>query len=115
MAITGSREANHIEHEAFDGEINKSFDLYNREGNAVGGQVRLILTYFPDKRNRRELGRTGKVRFRISGTSNIRGRERRGEEDSSLIRKNRKTNRGGGGGKANILMVALFPSASRCS
>ena len=40
--------------EMLNGEIDKSFNLFNRDGNAVGGQVRLILTYYPDKKDPRE-------------------------------------------------------------
>ena len=95
--------------EAFDGEINKSFDLYNREGNAVGGQVRLILTYFPDKKKPERTGKDGK-----GAIPDFRDKQYSEEENAAAkkiqasFRKNRKTNRGGGGGKAKILMVALF-------
>lgn len=95
--------------EAFDGEINKSFDLYNREGNAVGGQVRLILTYFPDKKKPERTGKDGK-----GAIPDFRDKQYSEEENAAAkkiqasFRKNRKTNRGGGGGKAKILMGALF-------
>jgi len=46
--------------EMLDGEIDKSFNLFNREGNAVGGQVRLILTYFPKKNAPERTGKDGK-------------------------------------------------------
>ena len=94
--------------EAFDGEINKSFDLYNREGNAVGGQVRLILTYFPDKKKPERTGKDGK-----GAIPDFRDKQYSEEENAAAkkiqasFRKNRKTNRGGGG-KAKILIGALL-------
>lgn len=93
--------------ELFDGEIDKIFDLFNREGSAVGGQVRLILSYFPDKKKPERTGKDGK-----GAIPDFRDKQYSEEENAAAkkiqasFRKTRKTNRGGG--KAKILMGALF-------
>jgi len=46
--------------ELVGGEIDKYFNLFNREGNAVGGQVRLKLNYFPTKKKPERVGKDGK-------------------------------------------------------
>ena len=98
--------------EMLNGEIDKSFNLFNRDGNAVGGQVRLILTYYPDKKTPERTGRDGK-----GAIPDYNDKEYSKEEEAAAkkiqtsFRKNKAKNgqSGGGlGGKAKLLLGGLI-------
>jgi hypothetical protein len=99
--------------EMLNGEIDKSFNLFNRDGNAVGGQVRLILTYYPDKKTPERTGRDGK-----GAIPDYNDKEYSKEEEAaakkiqtSFRKKNKAKNgqSGGGlGGKAKLLLGGLI-------
>ena len=98
--------------EMLNGEIDKSFNLFNRDGNAVGGQVRLILTYYPDKKTPERTGRDGK-----GAIPDYNDKEYSKEEEAAAkkiqtsFRKNKAKNgqSGGGlGGNAKLLLGGLI-------
>ena len=84
--------------EMLNGEIDKSFNLFNRDGNAVGGQVRLILTYYADKKTPERTGRDGKGAIPDYN-----------DKEYSKENKAKNGQSGGGlGGKAKLLLGGLI-------